>query len=156
MEKQGKVKLIKYNEDSSITTKHCIISMNDILVPLIEFYDGTILVKTDDIPIWLVDKLRKGKVKHNDNVIVTVKDNGEPLIEDNEAVIELAKTWNSMVEEIFEERYTKTQVIGFLTDLENTLAGYFERKSKITDTLQSRQQFLDDKLIEYGLIKKQL
>lgn len=153
MEKQGKIKLVAYKDEETITTSQCIISneVAEIRIAYIESYDGVMLVKPQHIPQWLLNKIRKGKVNNNDNVIVTVNDNGTTLIENNEAVIELPKLWSHAIDELFEEKHSAQQVKEILTEFNNRLSYLFNSDISAKEKVEKREEILREFNKKYNL-----
>ncbi len=117
MEKQGKIKVVRYNNED-LTTKHIVVVNDEMYISYIESYEGVKLVQSNNMPQWLLNKIRANKVINNDNVIITVNDDGETLLENDEAILELPKKYSKAIEELFEERYTKEQIKEILIRVE--------------------------------------
>lgn len=144
MEKHGKIKLIKYTDEENIAVKHTIVLENTIYIAYIETYDQTILVNPYNIPNWLIEKIRNRKVDRNDDVIVTVKDNGETIIEREEAIIELPKSWSKSIEELFEDKFTTTEIKEVLDSTINRLNDLFSSDVPKEAKDESRTEILKE------------
>lgn len=151
MEKHGKIRLVEYNDEETVTAKHCIILDRVIYISFIETYDGTILVSPELMPQWLIAKIKQGLINRNDNVIVTIKHNGEPLIEKGEAVIELPKLWSHSVDELFEKRYTSSELKGVLEEYTNRLTDLFESGISTEAKIAKRDEILAEFHKKYKL-----
>lgn len=160
MEKHGKLKLrdwekISYQDAELVSTEQCIIienlagTKNQMLLATVETYDGTVLVPSHNIPKWLVSKIRTKKIRHNDEIIVTVSDSNQLCLENNEAILEIPKPWSSQVEDIFKERYTAEEVIDMITRVEKAFKSFY--KSGIS--IKEREELLNDLHKELGLIR---
>ena len=61
------------------------------------------------------------RLNKNDDIIVTIKENGETLIELEEAIVEIPKPWSHSIENLFEERFTATEVKEMIIEYNNRL-----------------------------------
>jgi hypothetical protein len=144
MEKHGKIKLIKYTDEENIAVKHTIVLDKEVYIAYIETYDQTILVKPYNIPQWLIEKIRNEKVNRNDDVIVTVKDSGETIIEREEAIVELPKSWSKEIEELFEDKFTTNEIKEVLDSTINRLNDLFVSDIPLEAKMESREEILRD------------
>jgi hypothetical protein len=148
MEKHGKIKIVQYSDEENISVKHSIVIDDIIHIAFIQSYDETILVKPNNMPKWLVTKIRENKVKRNDDIIVTIKENGETLIELEEAIVELPKPWSHSIENLFEERFTATEVREMIIEFNNRLTDLYnsdlpkeakeQERSKVFEQLNNK------------------
>lgn len=151
MEKQGKIKIVLYKDEDNVTMSKCIVEQSQIKVAFIESYENTVLVKSQNVPDWLINKIRTNKVKHDDNVIVTVKDNGEVLIENEEAVIELPKLWSHSVDELFEVRHSKIEVRDMLLELASKLHSVYMSDTSAMRKVINKNETLTQMFNKYQL-----
>jgi len=143
MEKHGKIKIVQYSDEENISVKHSIVIDNVIHIAFIQSYDDTILVKPNNMPKWLVAKIRQGKVKNNDDIIVTIKENGETLIELEEAIVEIPKPWSHSIENLFEERFTATEVKEMIIEYNNRLTAIYTSDLPKEEKDKEREKILN-------------
>lgn len=139
MEKQGKIKIRKYNNED-LATKHCIVRDELLYIAFIESYDGVMLVNPATMPQWLLNKIRENKVFFDDNVIVTVNDNGLTVIENDEAIVDIPKKYSKSLDELFEQRYTKEQVKEMIQLIEPMFLTKYRGGATLNDRKELIQQ----------------
>lgn len=153
MEKQGKIKIVKYNDEETISTKHCIITndTNEIQIAYVISYDEVMLVRPQNMPQWILNKIRIGKVKHNDMVIVTVNNNGTTYIENEEAILEIPKIWSHKIDDLFEEKYNSEEVKNILVEYTDRLNYLFYSNLSVQEKTEMRDKILAEFYVKYNL-----